>query len=72
MPMLMFHDDTCDELLDAEGRCPKCGIQPDMQSTGFKEIKQAEIYRRLAKGQTMLGSQRVPVSSNERVIRIAK
>jgi hypothetical protein len=60
--MLMFHDDSCDVLLDADGRCPKCGFHPDMQSTGFKEITEDEIRRRLAAGETMMGSQRRPIT----------
>jgi hypothetical protein len=61
MPMLMFHDDSCDVLLDSEGKCPKCGFHPDMQSMGLKEITQQEIDRRLASGETMMGAQRRPI-----------
>ncbi len=62
MPMLMFHDEEqCDQLLDKDGLCPKCGYHPDMQSVGFKEITEREIVSRLAKGQTMMGSRRTPI-----------
>lgn len=59
--MLMFHDDDCDALLDHEGKCPKCGFVPDLQSTGYKEISEREIIQRLSKGQTMMGSKRRPI-----------
>lgn len=56
----MFHDDDCGVLLDADGRCPKCGFHPDMQSTGFKEITEREIAERQSKGETMLTTLRRP------------
>lgn len=55
---IMFHDDDCGELLDKEGRCPKCGFHPDMQSTAFKEVPDAEAMRLRASGRTMLGLNR--------------
>ena len=58
MILLMYHDDDCGELLDNEGRCPKCGFHPDMQSTGFKNVPD-EVYKsRKAKGETFLGQYR--------------
>lgn len=58
---LMFHDDDCGELLDQDGRCPKCKFHPDMQSTAFKEVPDEEVRRLKADGRTMLGPQRQPV-----------
>lgn len=43
MPLVMYHDDSCGELLDKEGMCPKCKYHPDMQSTAFTELTTGEI-----------------------------
>lgn len=58
---LMFHDDDCGELLDKDGRCPKCGFHPDMQSTAFKEVPDAEVSKLRAGGRTLLGLNRRPI-----------
>lgn len=55
---IMFHDDDCGELLDKDGRCPKCKFHPDMQSTGFKEVPDDEVTRLRASGRSMLGLNR--------------
>src|SRR4051812_29404616 len=36
---LMYHDDSCGELIDASGSCPKCKFPPDMQSLGFRKVR---------------------------------
>ena len=36
--MLMYHDDSCGELLDNQGKCPTCGFHPDGQSVGFVDV----------------------------------
>jgi hypothetical protein len=58
---LMFHDDSCGELLDRDGRCPSCGLHPDMQSTGFRDVPEPEVRERQALGRTFLGEGRKPV-----------
>ena len=58
MPLLMFHDDDCGELLDGNGRCPKCGFHPDGQSTSFREVGDEEFARLKAEGRTLLGQYR--------------
>lgn len=60
--MLMFHDDDCGELLDHEGLCPKCRFHPDMQSTAFKEVPDAEVQRQLQEGRKFLGLRRSVVA----------
>lgn len=55
---IMFHDDDCGELLDKDGRCPKCGFHPDMQSTAFKEVPDADVLKLRSQGRTMLGLNR--------------
>lgn len=55
---LMFHDDSCGELLDHEGRCPSCGFHPDMQSTAFRDVPEPEVRERQALGRTFLGEGR--------------
>jgi hypothetical protein len=59
---LMFHDDSCGELLDAAGQCPKCGFHPDMQSTGFVEVADSEIDKGIWEGRTYLTKFRQPVT----------
>ncbi len=59
--MLMFHDDSCGELLDSSGKCPKCGFHPDMQSTAFREVPGDELQQLRAAGLDFLGERRVPV-----------
>ena len=54
---LMFHDDSCGEFLDAEGKCPKCRFHPDTQSTAFRDVQDGELCR----GRSYLGPNRVPV-----------
>jgi len=51
----MFHDDDCGELLDADGRCPKCKFHPDMQSTGFKEVPDTQVAADKKFGRSFLG-----------------
>lgn len=58
---LMFHDDSCGELLDAHGRCPKCEFSPDMQSTGFMEVNAATVKAGIVGGKTFLGQRRKPI-----------
>ena len=58
---LMYHDDNCGELLDKTGRCPKCNFHPDMQSTAFREVPDAEIDKLCGKGRTFLGLNRTPL-----------
>lgn len=58
---LMFHDDSCGELLDVRGRCPRCGFCPDMQSTAFRPVPVDEVDRMLRQGKTFLGLCRKPV-----------
>jgi hypothetical protein len=53
----MYHDDDCGEFLDAEGRCPKCGFHPDMQSTGFKPLDTSALRA----PRSFLGTGRVPI-----------
>lgn len=53
----MVHDDDCGEILDAEGRCPKCGFHPDIQSTAFREATEQEL-----RGRTALGPERQKIS----------
>lgn len=60
MPQLMFHEDGCGELLDEEGRCPKCNFHPDMQSTAFREVSEEEFAKLKAEQRTMLGLHREP------------
>lgn len=31
-----IHDDGCGTILDKDGKCPKCGFHPDMQSRAFE------------------------------------
>ncbi len=52
---LMFHDDSCGELLDSEGMCPKCKFYPDMQSTAFREVSDEELRSLRAPSRTFLG-----------------
>ncbi len=59
--MLMFHDDSCGELLNAEGECPKCKFSPDMQSTGFREVDGSEMIVKREGGATFMGLHRAPV-----------
>lgn len=60
--LLMFHDDSCGELLNADGQCPKCKFHPDMQSTSFREVSLEEIRQKRAAGATsFLGQHREPV-----------
>ncbi len=54
---VMVHDDDCGEILDAEGRCPKCGFHPDIQSTAFREATEQEL-----RGRTALGPERQKIS----------
>jgi hypothetical protein len=58
---VMFHDDDCGELLDRAGRCPACGFHPDMQSTAFREVSDAELERLMSEGRTFLGTHRTPL-----------
>lgn len=57
---LMFHDDDCGELLDDEGKCPKCKFHPDMQSTAFRDVSDSEFAKLKAEQRTMLGLDRKP------------
>ena len=59
---LMYHDDDCGELLDRDGRCPKCKFHPDMQSTAFREVTDAELNGLRGNGRSFLGLNRMPVS----------
>jgi len=59
--MKLFHDDDCGELLDQTGMCPKCKFYPDMQSTSFKEVSDAEYRSGKSQGQTYLGKYRTPL-----------
>jgi hypothetical protein len=59
----MFHDDSCGELLDKDGKCPKCNFHPDMQSTAFKSVPIEWVRLMLADGQTFLGQYRTPITS---------
>lgn len=56
--MVMFHDDDCGELLDSDGKCPKCGFYPDMQSCGFRDVPKKELR---ALDRDFLGEGRQPV-----------
>jgi hypothetical protein len=58
--MLMYHDDSCGELLNNQGMCPKCGFHPDMQSTGFTDLPMEEYNRLKAQGLSFLGRFRTP------------
>lgn len=58
---VMFHDDDCGALLDAEGRCPDCRLSPDARSTGFLELSQATVDRMISAGRTLLGMGREPI-----------
>jgi hypothetical protein len=51
--MLKFHDDDCGELLDADGKCGKCGFYPDMQSTAFRDVPASELRPLLAAGRSV-------------------
>jgi hypothetical protein len=51
--MLMFHDDDCGELLDADGKCGKCGFYPDMQSTAYREVADSELRPLLKAGRSV-------------------
>lgn len=55
----MVHDDGCGEILDKEGRCPKCGFHPDMQSTAFREASAEEL-----RGRSALGLERRPIETS--------
>ena len=59
--MLMFHDDSCGELLDMHGECPKCRLHPDMQSTGFTDVPVEVVNRMLDGGQTFMGRCRTQI-----------
>jgi len=59
--MLMYHDDSCGELIDSSGKCPKCGFSPDMQSLGFRKVSEAEISEKRQGGATFMGQHRTPV-----------
>lgn len=59
--LLMFHDDDCGELLDSEGKCPKCKFHPDGQSTAFREVLDAELSTLRRDGRSFLGKYRTPV-----------
>ena len=40
MPKLVkIHDDDCDAILDPDGKCPRCGFYPDMQSIALIDPK---------------------------------
>jgi hypothetical protein len=58
---LVFHDDDCGELLDAEGLCPVCQFHPDMQSTAFRQVPEAEYQAGKNAGRTFLGEYRTPL-----------
>lgn len=59
--ILMFHDDSCGELLNADGLCPKCKFHPDMQSTAFRNVSEEELSPLRAVGRTFLGKNRTEV-----------
>jgi hypothetical protein len=58
--MLMVHDDSCGELLDDQGKCPRCNFHPDMQSTAFREVSAEELRTLRAAGRTFVGTHRTP------------
>ena len=61
--MLMFHDDDCEELLDADGKCPKCCFHPDMRSTGFRNVPEVFVSEEVKNGKTFLGHHRMRIQS---------
>jgi hypothetical protein len=62
MPLVMYHDDDCGELLDKEGMCPKCKFHPDMQSTAFTELTDTHVSFLLSLCRTLLGQYRTPIT----------
>ena len=52
---LMYHDDSCGELLDNEGKCLACGFHPDGQSVGFKDVLIVAYREMKATGRTFIG-----------------
>lgn len=56
--MLMYHDDSCGELLDNRGLCPVCGFHPDGQSVGFMDVPLTLYHLGKAAGKTYLGRYR--------------
>lgn len=59
--MLMYHDDSCGELLDNTGMCPKCGFHPDGQSVAFTDVSLKLYNLGKAQGMTFLGRYREPM-----------
>ena len=56
--MLMYHDDSCGELLDNQGKCPTCGFHPDGQSVGFVPVSMKLYNLAKTQGMTFLGRYR--------------
>jgi hypothetical protein len=59
--LLMYHDDSCGELIDATGICPKCKFHPDMQSLGFRSVSATVMAEMRRCGATFMGEHREPI-----------
>lgn len=56
--MLMYHDDSCGDLLDNQGRCHCCGFHPDGQSVGFTDVPLSVYNAAKSRGLTFMGRYR--------------
>ncbi len=52
---LMYHDEDCGRLLDAEGWCSACLYYPDMQDCAFRDVATKQVDAARAAGGTFLG-----------------